>query len=610
MEGSIFSLYEELKNKTYQHSNYSSFFVKDPKIRHIHKACVRDRILHHAIFRVLYSTFDKQFIFDSYSCRNKKGTHRAINRLKYFARKAGKNNTKPCYILKCDIKKYFDSIDQNILLNLIRKIIKDNDALWLIEKVIKSFPKGLPLGNITSQLFANIYLNELDKFIKHNLREKFYIRYCDDFTILNSADKNLIYKIDYFLKNNLRLYLHPAKIIIRKYHQGIDFLGYVIFPHFRILRVKTIKRIIKNLKTKEIEVKNKKITKKSFNQTVQSYLGVLKHCDSLKIRKEYFFKHIGMIIFLYGEDSYRSRQKLDEIISRYKEIRKNGFSFSFLNIEDLKDSGSNIFSGLRISANQISMFDEKKFQVLTGAFTNKDFSQNFLKEADIFLKSKDVFLIHEKSKVDKKDVLFKLLEKKAKCQEFKKLEGLLLKNWIRKEISNTEAKIEERAFEKLFSFATNDLWQISNEIKKLASYRKGKTIREQDIDIMVKPKIENDIFKTIEAISKKEKKQALDFLQKHIENGDHPLYLLSMISFQFRNLLIVKDLFEKRNTYELILQKSGLHPFVVKKSYFLVQKFSFLELKKIYQKIFEVDLDIKTGRIGAEMALNLFVAQI
>ncbi len=185
LKDNIYNLHNELKNKIYEHSAYFSFYVKDPKLRHIHKASVKDRVLHHAIFRVLYPIFDRIFIFDSYSCRNNKGTHRAINRLNDFVRKVDKNNTKTCYILKCDIRRYFDSINQDILLSLIKQKIADENAIWLIEIVIKSFSKGLPLGSITSQLLANIYLNELDKFIKHKLKVKYYIRYCDDFVILS-----------------------------------------------------------------------------------------------------------------------------------------------------------------------------------------------------------------------------------------------------------------------------------------------------------------------------------------------------------------------------------------------------------------------------------------
>jgi hypothetical protein len=156
---------------------------------------------------------------------------------------------------------------------LIQDKIKDEKTIWLVNKIVKSFPKGIPLGNITSQIFANIYLNEFDKFVKHNLKIKYYIRYCDDFVIL-STDKaylqNLISVINNFLENNLKLYLHPHKIIIRKYRQGIDFLGYVVFPYHRILRVKTKKRMLKKINSKNM----------------QSYFGVLKHCSSYKLRRK------------------------------------------------------------------------------------------------------------------------------------------------------------------------------------------------------------------------------------------------------------------------------------------------------------------------------------
>src|SRR3989344_4649393 len=246
LKNNLLDLNAELKEKTYRHSNYASFYIQDPKLRHIHKACVKDRVLHHAVFRILYSIFDPTFISDSYSCRIKKGTHKAINRLQKFARKVSKNNTKNYFILKCDIKKFFDSVDHNILVSLIEKKIKDRNVLWLIERIIKSFSvsinNGLPLGNITSQLFANIYLNELDQFVKHKLKIKYYIRYCDDFVILGDDKKyleKLIPGINNFLKEKLKLFLHSDKISIRKYHQGIDFLGYITFPHYRILRTKT-----------------------------------------------------------------------------------------------------------------------------------------------------------------------------------------------------------------------------------------------------------------------------------------------------------------------------------------------------------------------------------
>ena len=293
LEDNIFQLHQELKVKTYQHSHYTSFYIQDPKLRHIHKANVRDRVLHHAVFRILCPIFDKSFIFDSYSCRLKKGTHKAVNRFQEFARKVSKKNTKNCFILKCDIKKFFDSIDHNVLISLIQKKIKENDAIWLIRKIIGSFTnspnKGLPLGNITSQLFANIYLNELDQFIKHKLRIKYLIRYCDDFVILSNNKEyleRLIITINDFLKGKLKLLLHSDKISIRKYHQGVDFLGYVSFPCHRILRTKTKRRMFRKIEQRINELKENKISEEFFNQTIQSYSGILKHCNSYKTQKE------------------------------------------------------------------------------------------------------------------------------------------------------------------------------------------------------------------------------------------------------------------------------------------------------------------------------------
>jgi len=323
LEDNLFQLHEELKTKTYQHSHYTSFFVRDPKLRHIHKATVRDRILHHAVFRVLYPIFDRGFIFDSYSCRLEKGTHRAVLRLEKFCRQLSDNNHKNIFVLKCDVKKFFDSVDQEILLSLIRKEIKDEEAMWLVEKIVESFKcplvkggapdghrgrgicelrkiplrppltrghaNGLPLGNVTSQLFANIYLNELDQFIKHELKIKYYLRYSDDFVIL-SEDKryllSLISVINRFLQEKLELDLHERKIIIQRYSEGVDFLGYVVLPHYRVLRTKTKRRILRKIKKKFQDLKNGLISEECFNQSLQSYFGILGHCEGYGIKKE------------------------------------------------------------------------------------------------------------------------------------------------------------------------------------------------------------------------------------------------------------------------------------------------------------------------------------
>lgn len=293
LEDNIFQLHEELKAYSYMHGAYTSFFVADPKLRHIHKASVRDRLLHHAVFRILYSIFDSGFIYDSYSCRMEKGTHRAVNRLERFIAKFSRNNSRLVYVLKCDIRKFFDSIDQGILARLIDKKIKDEDARRLLGQIIGSFSKtsdrGLPLGNVTSQLFANIYLNEFDQFVKQALRVKYYLRYCDDFIILGENRENLILilkKVSNFLSENLKLLLHTNKITISKHRQGIDFLGYVTLLHHRVLRTKTKRRIFIKMRQKIEEYKLELITRVTLEQSLQSYLGVLSYANCYKLAEK------------------------------------------------------------------------------------------------------------------------------------------------------------------------------------------------------------------------------------------------------------------------------------------------------------------------------------
>lgn len=233
----ILALHRDLCNGTYRHGSYQEFNINDPKPRIIHKAMVRDRLLHHAVYRVLYPFFDDTFIADSFSCRIDKGTHRAMARFKTFGNIVSKNNTKTCWILKCDIKKFFASIDQDILLKILSERIADKRSAHLLQEIISSFNSGresigLPLGNLTSQLFSNVYLNEFDQFVKHTLKVRYYIRYADDFVILSPDKKyleNIIPAIAEFLQNTLKLTLHPDKIFIKTLYSGVDFLGWVNF---------------------------------------------------------------------------------------------------------------------------------------------------------------------------------------------------------------------------------------------------------------------------------------------------------------------------------------------------------------------------------------------
>lgn len=278
----ILELYHDLKDKVYQHGSYHAFKINDPKPRNIHKASVRDRILHHAIYRNLYPYFDKKFIFDSYSCRNKKGTHKALNRFRSFGQKVSCNYTRTAWVLKCDIRKFFATINHDVLKNILNRHVVDKDISWLLEQVINSFHTqekpntGLPLGNVTSQLFINVYMNELDQFIKGELKIKYYIRYADDFVFLHEDKiylKSLIPKISLFLEDRLKLSLHPDKVFIKSLSSGVDFLGWVNFPHHRVLRTTTKRRMFKRLRYK------------SSKETVVSYLGLLKHGDAYKLIK-------------------------------------------------------------------------------------------------------------------------------------------------------------------------------------------------------------------------------------------------------------------------------------------------------------------------------------
>ena len=307
LEDNIFDLHTSLKKSTYTHDKYIPFYVNDPKQRHIHKATVKDRLVHQAIYSALYPIFDPTFIFDSYSCRNDKGTHKAIQRLQVFLKKSSKNYSQNTYVLKCDINKFFASVDKDILLSIIIKTIQDGKTILLIKEVLDSFPQGLPLGNLTSQLFANVYLNELDQYIKHDLRIKHYIRYCDDFIIVNQDKEfllSLIVKIEGFLWHRLKLQLHPRKVILRKFSWGIDFLGYVVLPHYILPRTKTKKRLFHKLDRKMEELTRDYISYDSFNQSFQSYLGYLKHANSFKL-KQRLRNHL---YFLYSNISSKSSQ--------------------------------------------------------------------------------------------------------------------------------------------------------------------------------------------------------------------------------------------------------------------------------------------------------------
>lgn len=278
--GNLYSLHNDLISGSYRHGGYEHFKINDPKPRDIHKASVRDRIVHHCLYRSLYDYFNKFFICDSYSCRFGKGTHKALDQFFKFGMSESLSNKKTIWILKCDIKKCFASVDQNILKIILKGHIFCPKILSVINSVVDSFNsgfvgKGLPLGNLTSQLFINIYLNELDQVIKKIFNIDKYVRYADDFVIF-SKDKDYLLeltpKIADFLEEDLKLLLHPNKICLKTFSSGMDFLGWVHFPNHRVLRTSTKKRMFRKI----IEKDGKK-------SVVESYLGMLSHGNAYKL---------------------------------------------------------------------------------------------------------------------------------------------------------------------------------------------------------------------------------------------------------------------------------------------------------------------------------------
>lgn len=274
----IIQLHRDLASGSYHHGPYEAFSINDTKPRAIHKASVRDRVLHRALYRVLYPSFERIFITDSFSCRLGKGTHRALKRFCTFAYGVSKNHTRTCWVLKCDIRKFFASINHRRLCSLLAERIENERIVELLSNVIQSFHSspgvGLPLGNLTSQLFANVYLDPFDQWMKHTKKTHYYLRYADDFAILSADREELIALIDplrEFLGSTLQLSIHENKIVVKTIASGVDFLGWAHFSDHRVLRCVTKKRMFTRL------------ARTSKEESLQSYLGLLSHGNTQKL---------------------------------------------------------------------------------------------------------------------------------------------------------------------------------------------------------------------------------------------------------------------------------------------------------------------------------------
>jgi RNA-directed DNA polymerase len=293
LKENLILLQSELLSKTYLPKPLKTFIIIDPKTRKISRADFRDRVIHHALCNIIEPIFEKIFIYDSYANRIGKGTLKAVQRFDYFKRKVSRNNTKKCYVLKADIKKYFENIDRNILLDIIKSKIIDGNVLWLVQTIMSNHKtndpdKGMPLGNLTSQFFANVYLNELDYFVKHKLKVKHYLRYVDDFVILHK-EKNVLgdykTKINIFLKKHLNIELHPDKSKVILLKRGIDILGFRVFYFHKLLKKNNTRRMRLRLK------KFREFFPKDYDgiyESIQGWIAYARNADTYALRKNIF----------------------------------------------------------------------------------------------------------------------------------------------------------------------------------------------------------------------------------------------------------------------------------------------------------------------------------
>jgi retron-type reverse transcriptase len=310
--GELQRLREELESKTYRPGPYFTFQIVEPKRRMISAAPYRDRVVHHALCNVIAPIFERTFIADSYANRVGFGTHRALRRFTEFARSHQ-------YVLQCDVRKYFPSIDHEILKTIIRRKIKCQDTLWLIETIIDAsneqeeavhyFPgdelwtpyerrRGLPIGNLTSQFFANVYLNGFDQFVKEQLLARSYLRYVDDFALFGDDRLWLAEArkaIEEYLAS-LRLKIHPIKSQLFETRHGANFVGFRVLPDRIRVRAENLQRARRRLREMQEDYRRGLISLDKVTQSLRSWIAHLEHGDTWQLRQQVF----GSLAFARG----------------------------------------------------------------------------------------------------------------------------------------------------------------------------------------------------------------------------------------------------------------------------------------------------------------------
>ena len=310
LEENLHQVREDLRSRTYRPSPYRTFMILDPKRRRIAAPCFRDRVVHHAFCSVVEPLFERGFIGDSYACRVGRGTHRALDRCQAFARRFP-------YILQCDIRSYFASIDHQILKERIARRVGDPDLLWLAGEILKHAPdeprpalcyfpgddlftplvrrKGIPIGSLTSQFFANLYLDRLDHFIKEGLQVKGYIRYMDDFLLFGESKARLREWRRQILNclDELRLELHPKKQEIYPVRCGIPFLGFRLFPERRRIKRENVRRFMRRMKSMREQVRSGRLEEEKFRESLRAWIAHASHGETWMLRKSLFSRFVA-----------------------------------------------------------------------------------------------------------------------------------------------------------------------------------------------------------------------------------------------------------------------------------------------------------------------------
>lgn len=314
-----------------------------------------------------------------------------------------------------------------------------------------------------------------------------------------------------------------------------------------------------------------------------------------------------MILFIYGEDSFRSKQKLDAIKSKYIDASLGDTNLAVLDFSEQSISYDKVVREILA----MPFLAKKRLVIIKNILSHgKEKLQtqiiDFIKKIPEYV----LVIFYENEKIDRRKALFKILFKQKK-EEFKLLDDLELKSWIKKEVEIKGGQIEPQAIEKLILYVGNDLWRINNEIDKVVNYQAQ--ITSENVELLIKPKISANVFNLIDAMGQKNRQRSIGELHKLLDSGENELYIFTMIIYQFRNLLIIKDVLERskeKNSNLNLAKESGLHPFVMQKTVNQARNFSFKELKMIYQRLLDFDLKMKTGQVEPHLVLDIFVSEL